>query len=147
MTDNFQSKLQDNLSRVDNNSGFSMLEILLAVAILTIGMMATTTLALGVINGNSVSKKVTTASVLAQDKIESIREVGYRGLPSIDTTVTENYGAIQYTIGGVTSDYPDYKRLTATQIDSPMTGMKTVTVSVYWKTGTNPVTFKTYLSE
>jgi len=139
-------RIQQKVPKYLNSSGYSLLEVLLAVAILTVGMLATTSLALGIINGNSVSKEVTTASNLAQDKIESLREAGYKGLPSADTTVIEDYGTIQFTVDGESVNYSGYKRTTTTQINSPMAGMKTVTVSVFWDSKPIPITFITYIA-
>lgn len=139
-------KTRKRFSEKPNDSGYSLIEVLLAVAILTIGMLGTSALALGVINGNSVSKDVTTGATLAQDKMESIREAGFLGLPTSDTTEIEDYGDIQYTVGSETADYSAYKRITTIQVNSPMVGMKTATVSVYWDSNSNPLTFTTYIA-
>jgi len=144
MTDKLYSKIRGNPSGKLNNSGYSLLEVLIGMAILTIGMLATSALAIGIINGNSVSKHVSTAAVLAQEKIESIRETGYSGLPSSDWAETET--DISYTIGEETVSYDGYTRTTVGQVDTPMTDMKTVTVSVSWNSG-SPLTLKTYIAE
>ena len=131
----------------NKNTGFSLLEVLIALSILSIGMLATGALAVGIISGNKRSKDLTTATILAQDKIESIREAGYANLPSSDGYVTEDYNSIVYAMGGNTADYASFKRITTLTVDSPFTGMKEVNVSVYRRSGQLPVTIKTYFAE
>lgn len=158
------------------DDGFSMIEALMAMSILSIGMLGTGALALGVIKANMVSKNVTAATTLAQDKMEIIQEMGYSGLPSSDQTEIEDYGSIIYSpsagsahysetplpseetepddehrslpsSAGIVADYLAFRRVTSTEIDSPVAGMKTVTVRVYWRMGRKPVALKTIFAE
>lgn len=109
---------------LDNNRGFTLLEVLVAVVVLSIGLLGMASLTIGVIKGNKFSKRVTTATILAQEKMEETRKLGYAGTPSSDQTVTEDYSSIP--------SYPFFKRVTLTDVDNPAAGMKTVVVTVYW---------------
>jgi type IV pilus assembly protein PilV len=111
----------------DNNKGFTLLEVLVAVVVLSIGLLGMASLTIGVIKGNKFSKRVTTATILAQEKMEDARKLGYAGTPSSDQTVTEDYGSIP--------SYPFFKRVTLTDVDNPAAGMKTFVVTVYWDSG------------
>ena len=129
-----------------SEGGFSLVEVLLAITILSVGMMGTAVLTVGVVKANIVSKEVTVATTLAQDKMEEVRDAGYANLPSADSTVTENYGSIVTSFGGTSVDYAKFRRVTRTEVNAPAVGMKRVTVSVSRLAGQNPVVFKTILS-
>ncbi len=145
----------------------------MAVSILSIGMLGTGSLALGIVKSNLVSKNLTAATTLAQEKVEDIKAMGYSGLPATDTTEIEDYGTISYgasggathyseadpwpeglpespgatSTPGITADYSGFKRVTTTQINTPVSGMKTVTVRAYSITSQNPVTLKRIFAE
>lgn len=108
----------------ENPGGFTLIEILVAIIVLSIGLLGMATLTGTIIHGNKLSNDLTTATTLAQDKIEELRSGGYDGLPSSDNTDPEDYGDI--------TGYPEYKRKTKTEVDEPATNMKTVTVTVFW---------------
>lgn len=61
--------------------GFSLIEILAATAILSIGILAILNLQFVGIKGNNNSKNNTSATFLAESKIENLRENGFEGLP------------------------------------------------------------------
>ena len=126
----------------------------MAVSILSIGMLGTGSLALGIVKSNLVSKNLTAATTLAQEKMEGIKEIGYSGLPATNAKETEDYGTISYAASGgsahyeplpgeeipedydvdrgstpgLAADYSPFRRITSTEIDTPVAGMKTVTV-------------------
>lgn len=51
-----------------------MIEVILAIALIAVGMFAVMSLTTIVIKGNTQSKKVTTATTMAQDKMEYLKE-------------------------------------------------------------------------
>ncbi len=61
----------------NNNSGFTLMEVLVAMLILSVGLLGMAALITGIINSNKLSNRISTATVLAQDKMEEIRRVGY----------------------------------------------------------------------
>ena len=126
------------LTIVYNDRGFTIIEVLIAIVILSIALLGMAGLTMGIMAGNDHSKLSTTAVTLAQDKMEEVRRLGYSGIPSTDTTATENYSAI--------SGYPLFKRTTVTVVDSPSAGMKTVTVTVYWNSDARSAELKTILA-
>ena len=123
----------------DDNSGFTLIEVLVAMVILSVGLLGTAALITGIINGNKVSNRITTATVLAQDKMEEIRGLGFSGMPASDTTTTESYNSI--------TNYSLYKRVTFTDVDNPAAGMKTLTVTIYWDSDAHWVELKTILAK
>ncbi len=118
--------------------GFSLVENLLALAVLMFVLLGLVGLASTIISSNASTKKRVTAITLAQDKIEDIRRAGYNPALIANTTVTENYKAI--------SAYPLFKRVTLTQVNTPAAGMQTVTVTVYWDSDVRKVTLITLLA-
>ena len=125
--------------RIDAVKGFTFIEVLIAIVILSVGLLAIGALSGGVIRGNNLSRQLTVATILAQDKMEDIRRLGYSNTPSTDTTTTEDYGSI--------TDYPSFKRVTQTDVDNPGENMKTVIITVYWKPDNRSVILKTLLSQ
>ena len=122
-----------------NEKGFTLLEILVALTVLSIGLLGMAGLTTSIIHGNTLSKKVTTATTLGQDRMEHFRRLGYSGTPSTDTTTEENYNSIP--------DYPFYKRVSFIDVNSPSAGMKTITVTVYWNSDAGSVALQTILAQ
>jgi len=121
-----------------NDNGFTLVEILIAIVILSIGLLGMASLTVGIINGNKFSNNVTTATTLGQDKMEDIRRLGYSGPPTTETPEIEDYGTISDASGTVLPEYASYKRVTVADIYTagtawPPDGMKVITVTVYWK--------------
>lgn len=128
----------------DENNGFTIIEVLAAIVILTVGLLGMASLTGAIIRGNRLSNDLTTATTLAQDEMEDIRRLGYSGTPTSDTTVTEDYNSI--------SGYPLYKRVTVTDVYTsgttwPPAGIKDITVTVYWDSDRHSVELKTSLAQ
>jgi len=125
--------------RSANEDGFTLLEILVAITVLSIGLLGMAGLTTSIIHGNMLSNKVTTATTLGQDRMEHFRRLGYSTIPTADTTTTEDYNSI--------SNYPSYKRVSFIDVDSPSLGMKTVTITVFWNSDARSVVLQTILAQ
>ncbi|MCD6399948.1 prepilin-type N-terminal cleavage/methylation domain-containing protein [candidate division WOR-3 bacterium] len=123
----------------DNNSGFTLMEVLVAMVILTVGLLGVAALIAGIINSNKLSNRISTATVLAQDKLEDVRRLGFSGTPTSDTTTTEAYNSI--------TNYSLYKRVTFTDVANPAAGMKMVTVTIFWDSDKHSVVLNTILAK
>ena len=126
-----------NLTSDKKNNGFTLLEVLVAIVILTAGLLGMASLTGTIIHGNKLSNDLTTATTLAQDKMEDIQRVGYSG-------VTSETKAL------LSSPYDEYKREVTVTDDSPATDLKTVSVKVYWGGSSNEdhnVELKTILAK
>jgi type IV pilus assembly protein PilV len=102
-----------------NNKGFTLIEILAAVVIFTVGLLGVAGLTMVIIRGNTFSSMLTTATVLAQDKLEELRETTYAAIASGSDTAVENN--------------VNYTRVWNITDDAPATGMKTIEVTVSWQ--------------
>ena len=121
-----------------NDYGFTLMEVMITIVLLTVGLLGMAALTTGIINGNKHSRRLTTATTLAQEKIEDVRRLGYSNMPSADIETTEDYDTI--------TDCPLFKRTTSTDADSPDTYMKTITITVYWDSDSHSVSLQTILS-
>ena len=64
-------KMSD-LTSGKKSGGFTLIEVLITIVILSVGLLGMASLTTGIINGNAFSKNASTATTLAQDKMEEI---------------------------------------------------------------------------
>ena len=98
--------------------GFTFIEVLQALTLSSIGLLALASLTMGTIHANSKAKRITTAATLAEAKMEDIRALDYAAVAEGADTVTET---------GV-----DYARTWTVCTDCPVHGAKEVTLTVEW---------------
>lgn len=126
---------------MDRQSGFTLIEILIAISILTIGLLGVASMQVSAMRGNLLSERVTTALCLAEDRMEDLMrrdftdalladlqnkpldtivaaDVDHEDLPSVDATGQAVAGA-------------PYRRVWNVQ-DTATPNMKTITVIVTW---------------
>jgi type IV pilus assembly protein PilV len=116
--------------------GFTLIEILIATVIITVAFLGVASLTIGIMRGNSFSKRLTTATTLAYDRLEEIKRLGYS---NVGTAVgTENYGTI--------TNFSGYKRVTSVDNNLPDANMRTINVTVYWDSD-RYISVNTILSE
>ena len=75
-------------------AGFSLIEVLVAVVILSIGLLALASLQLSMIRSSSATKAQTIAAALAKEKIEQLR--AYRNLDVYRLMTSPVAGALDY---------------------------------------------------
>ncbi len=126
------------MARLRNTSGFTMLEIFIAITILTIGLLGVAGLTIGTIKGNLFSKNVTTATVIAQARQEDIQRSGYVNA----TTTNFPVGPDNVAMGGVI-----FSRTTTINNNTPAPNMKEVTVTTSWNNNTKSVVLSTILAK
>lgn len=97
--------------------GFTIMEILVAIFIIVIALTGVIAVTCTVINGNAFSKELTTATALAQDTIEDLKNQPYAALADGDPETVNT----------------SYTRSWKVRTDLPGTGMKTVEVNVAWR--------------
>lgn len=102
------------------NNGFTLIEVMLTLVILSIGILAMARLQIAAIRGNALSQRMTTAASVAEGKIEQLKNTPFADIqPESSTKVTASN--LNFT-----------REVTVTN-NSPMANTKTVSVIVTWK--------------
>ena len=101
------------------DKGFTLIELMVAILVLSVGLLGMATLTGSIISKNKLSNELTTATTLAQDKMGEIRASGYASAASETKTTCA-------------SPFSEYSREVIVNNNTPSSGMKKVTVKVYW---------------
>ena len=135
---------------LNNQSGFSLIEALVAMAILSIGLLAVSLMQIGAMKGNSNAINRSDGSAIAQSVMDTLRSVpldnslltavgddldngiatgGNQPIPGdADHTGTEIFGT--NPVAGANGQ--SYTVFWNVLDDSPVTNAKTIRVFVYW---------------
>ena len=68
--------------KIKNMEGFTLLEIMIAIAIFTVGILAMASMQISAINGNQSASNLTGATTWGQDKIEELLALPYANVTS-----------------------------------------------------------------
>jgi type IV pilus assembly protein PilV len=109
--------------------GFTLIEIMITLVILSIGLVALAGLQVSAIKGNAFSKRMTTAVSIANEKLEQVKDTPYAEILSDSPTQ-------------ILIDYPNEPRMIFTRQvtvtnNVPLANTKTVNVTVTWSDGSN----------
>jgi prepilin-type N-terminal cleavage/methylation domain-containing protein len=121
-----------------DNKGFTLVESVIALAVLSVGFLAVAGVMGGTMSGRTFSARLTSGTLLAQEKMEETLRVGYAGLPAVDSSSTEAYGDIP--------GYPEYSRTISVDVAHPDVGMKSVAVTVNWDSHRHAVCLNTIIA-
>jgi len=121
--------------------GFTLIEVLIALAILTVGLLAAAKMQISAIQGNYFSNNTSTALSLAEQKMEDLLGKTYTDAAVGDTQAGNNTNLSSLVIkdheelnvneegvvgGGI------YHRVWNVADDTPITDTKTITILVTW---------------
>ncbi|RMH35620.1 MAG: hypothetical protein D6690_08285 [Nitrospirae bacterium] len=126
-------------SRMCGSKGSTLVEAVIATALLAIVLLGFAGVATVGVRGAAVGQKMTTAIALARDKMEEIRLKGYRPQLAASDTVIEPYGTIPYA--------PYHARRTVIHPHQPIVGLQTITVTVSWDHDGHDIEFATIVAE
>ena len=102
-----------------NKEGFTLVEIMVAIIVFSIGLLIFISLNIAIIKSNVFSKAITYATNLAQEKIEQLKNTPYANI----TNQTETGIGLNNA----------FTRTTTVQEGVPQANMKTITVTVTWQ--------------
>jgi prepilin-type N-terminal cleavage/methylation domain-containing protein len=114
----------------NNERGMTLIEVLVAVAIITIGLTAIATGMQVATSGINSGQQETTASFLAEQRIEDIKAF------ALSTAATQGFANVtaanfpNEAYGTIAGGYNGYRRTTT--ITTPSATMRVVTVSVFY---------------
>jgi prepilin-type N-terminal cleavage/methylation domain-containing protein len=111
--------------RISNLKGFTLVEVLIAIAIFSIGFFAITAMQIHSINGNSSARRTTEATILAEAQLERLL-----GLPYSHNDLDPGLNPHQVTQNPYTMSWD----VTETDLDGDGTNdSKTVNIVVNWR--------------
>ena len=129
--------------------GFTLIELMIAMIVLGIGILALIEMQVAAMSGNSSANQMTIATTLAQDQIERLKGLSFFDAALTDTNVGNN-GALTNPTDDESFDLTDasnpinesggttglrrYRRFWNIADNTPIQGVKTVVVFVYWGT-------------
>ena len=123
------------IKAVNRDRGFTLIEVLIAISVLSIGLLALGALQLHGIRGNALGQKRSLAVALAEDRIEAFLNTPYSDIA--EGSVTED------NVGGDV-----FTRTSVVDNNTPTTGMKTIRVFVEWHDiADHEVHFRTIMAE
>ena len=102
------------------SEGFTLIEVLIAITIFSVGLLALAKLQMSASLGNLRAGRVTSATMAASSRMESLMSLDFSSLPS-SGSVTESGFQISYVV------------------TEPVTGIKKIVLSVH-RTGVLPIT-------
>jgi len=102
------------LKMFGSKNGFTLIEVMASMIILAIGVLGLAPMIITAIQGNSFGEDMTDATLIAQGKIEELRNISYDLMASGQDTV----GTVQ--------------RQWTIQNDTPAIGIRQITVQTSW---------------
>ena len=131
------------MSEGGHNNGFSLIEVMVAMTILTVGILGMMVLQMKGVKNNSLSGSATTATLLAQLHMESIIHADYESPGISDVNISNNNRLkssrnVDYQNIDVNGKGVHWGRFTLcwnVADDTPVKNTKTIVVTVSWENG------------
>jgi type IV pilus assembly protein PilV len=111
-------------SQLSIEDGFTLIEIMITLVILSVGLTALAGLQVSAIKGNTFSKRMTAAVSIANQKLEQLKDTDYANILSESSTQ-------------ITQSNMRFTRQVTVTNNSPLANTKTVNVTVTWSDGSN----------
>ncbi len=104
----------------DRESGFTLLEVIIALSILTFGLLAVASMQASAIRGNALADGLTESSTWAVDRLEKLTALPYTDANLTSGTHTDPSPPAGFTITWTVTD------------NSPFTDVKTLLLTISW---------------
>lgn len=114
---------KDTVKFLRKQTGFTLLELLIALTILAIGLLGLAGFHVAAIRANMSGFKISTATAIAQERIEELKALD----PSSSALSAGNHDDGSITVQGII-----YNRSYIVQDDTPVSGTSTITLTVSW---------------
>ena len=121
-----------------NQKGFSLIEILIAITVFAIGILAVGNMQITAIKGNSFANDLTKATTLAQDRMEELIGLSYTDTLNNDTNANGKAGLDDANV--ITADHSNpnnpvdgrYNIFWNIATDYPINNTKEIRIIVRW---------------
>ena len=127
-------------TRLSGKEGFSLLEVLISLAILAVGLLALAMFQITAIKGNAIASRWTVATQLTQDQMEDFRHKAWNEIASSNTagfdtgTMRPVYAALPAAAGATFADnVSGVNYYTVYHVNNDSSTFKTVTVWTCWR--------------
>lgn len=117
------------ITTLKHPKGFTLIEVTIAIFILTVALLGLLSVTISVIKGNSFGERMTTATTMAGDKLEEVKSKSYSSISAGTTTDYKNLDSTNGMAGAF------YTRTLTVAENTPAVNMKTITVTVLWNWG------------
>src|SRR5215471_18801903 len=116
------------IAMVATEKGLSLIEVLVAMVVLSLGLLGLERVHIAAIQANTIASRLTQATTLAQDRAEQLMALPYNDVVLSDTTAPGTFTT--YTEPNPPQGYT----ITWTvDTDVPSAGIKTINIDVTWK--------------
>jgi len=116
------------VKQIDNTGGFTLIEVMIAIAVLTIGLLAIGSVQISAINGNNTGKMTSQAATFAADQLERLLALDFDDTqldPGTDQRQEGSYN-ISWTIGNTATANTRLITVTVTSANLAMQGRQIV---------------------
>ena len=110
-------------NKMHDQSGFTLIEVMIALVVLAAGLLALATMQIVSIRSNAFSSEMTYATMLAQTRLEQIRNMSYDNVNAV--------GQVTLPVDPTTKGIA-YRVERLVQNNTPAEDMKTVTLIIDW---------------
>ncbi|HXN07005.1 MAG TPA: prepilin-type N-terminal cleavage/methylation domain-containing protein [Nitrospiria bacterium] len=128
----------------NKEKGFTLVEVLISLALLAIGLLAAATLQTTAILGNKTSNEMSMGTLLGQQALEQLMTYNASTNLSLCGTCAPNAPSGVHTAATETILTPPppingivYNRSYTVATDTPITGIRTITMTIQWTDKSN----------
>jgi type IV pilus assembly protein PilV len=121
-------------TREKRDAGYTLLEVIIAISILTVGLLAVASMQISAIYGNAVAGKLTEGTTIAQQKLEELLSLPYTMTTVHADLVDDETLGVSPGHSVAAADLPDgFKSITWSVVNNqPVANSKRITVTVTW---------------
>ncbi len=112
------------MKTLSNQKGFSLLELLIALTVLAIGLLGLAGLHIATIHGNVSGFKISTATAVAQERIEELK--------ALDSSAAALAAGVHDDDGSRVMQGITYSRSYTIQDNTPVSGTSSIILTVTW---------------
>ncbi len=117
-------------AKVKNGEGFTLIEVIIAISILTIGILAVASMQISAINGNESASNLTGATTWGQDKVEELLALPYANVTT-GGPINQGIYTISWTATNCPTAIPAAGNCPAA--NCPAANTKLIIVTVTWQ--------------